>query len=77
MSFSAGIALAPRAGTSLEACTKAADIALYRAKISGRNRDIVWGEHLEDMVREGMGGPGKAGGHDRRDLRSGYKAAAG
>ncbi|MBC7280883.1 diguanylate cyclase [Hoeflea sp.] len=53
LSFSAGIALAPQAGTSLAACAKAADIALYRAKISGRNTDIVWGEHLDGIVREG------------------------
>jgi diguanylate cyclase (GGDEF)-like protein len=53
LSFSAGIALAPHAGTSLAACTKAADIALYRAKISGRNTDIVWGEHLDGMGPKG------------------------
>lgn len=53
LSFSAGVALAPGAGASLEECTKAADVALYRAKISGRDRDIVWGEHLDGMSREG------------------------
>jgi diguanylate cyclase (GGDEF) domain len=47
LGFSAGIAVAPDAGTTLPACTKAADVALYRAKINGRSRDVVWGEHLD------------------------------
>lgn len=67
LSFSAGIALAPEAGTSLAECTKAADVALYRAKISGRNTDIVWGEHLDGMVGDGPVENGKAG--DRRANR--------
>ncbi|WP_394691500.1 diguanylate cyclase [Hoeflea sp.] len=53
LSFSAGIAFAPEAGASLTECTKAADIALYRAKISGRNTDVVWGEHLGGMSLDG------------------------
>ena len=68
LSFSAGIALAPEAGASLAECTKAADIALYRAKISGRNTDVVWGEHLDGIVREGPAENGNAG--DRRARRS-------
>lgn len=67
LSFSAGIALAPQAGTSLTECTKAADVALYRAKISGRNTDIVWGEHLDGIVPEGPADNGNAG--DRRANR--------
>ena len=67
LSFSAGIALAPQAGTSLTECTKAADVALYRAKISGRNTDIVWGEHLDGIVLEGPAENGHAG--DRRANR--------
>lgn len=67
LSFSAGIALAPEAGRSLAECTKAADVALYRAKISGRNMHIVWGEHLEGLAREGTAEAGDAG--DRRANR--------
>jgi diguanylate cyclase (GGDEF)-like protein/PAS domain S-box-containing protein len=67
LSFSAGIALAPQAGTSLTECTKAADVALYRAKISGRNTDIVWGEHLDGLASEGADGSDHAG--DRRARR--------
>jgi diguanylate cyclase (GGDEF)-like protein/PAS domain S-box-containing protein len=59
LSFSAGIALVPHAGTSLAECTKAADVALYRAKISGRNTDVVWGEHLGGIVPEGPAENGK------------------
>ncbi|MCO6408690.1 GGDEF domain-containing protein [Hoeflea alexandrii] len=67
LSFSAGIALAPQAGTSLTECTKAADVALYRAKISGRNTDIVWGEHLDGIAGDGPAESGNAG--DRRARR--------
>lgn len=42
LTFSSGIALFPHHGETLGACTKAADIALYDAKQSGRNRDVVW-----------------------------------
>nr|WP_256995406.1 diguanylate cyclase [Rhizobium sp. L1K21] len=49
LNFSAGIAQAPDAGMTLTNCIKAADIALYRAKISGRNQDVVWGNHLKGM----------------------------
>ncbi|MCY0092700.1 diguanylate cyclase [Hoeflea ulvae] len=75
LSFSAGIAVAPEAGTSLAACSKAADIALYRSKISGRNNDTVWGEHLDGMAREGSVGKGPAGGHDMPVVPADRKAA--
>ncbi|MDP2120011.1 MAG: diguanylate cyclase [Hoeflea sp.] len=76
LSFSAGIAIAPQAGTSLTECAKAADIALYRAKISGRNTDIVWGEHLDGIAREGPADQGNAGDHSVRKTRSGRKVAS-
>lgn len=44
LTFSAGIAIFPHHGESLGACTKAADIALYDAKMMGRNCDVVWRE---------------------------------
>ncbi|MEQ8480224.1 MAG: diguanylate cyclase [Hoeflea sp.] len=67
LSFSAGIALAPHAGASLAECTKAADVALYRAKISGRNTDVIWGEHLGGIGPEGPMEDGDA--VDRRARR--------
>lgn len=72
LSFSAGIALAPDAGTSLAECTKAADVALYRAKISGRNTDVVWGEHLAGIVPEGPAESGRT--VDRRARRGRARA---
>ncbi len=36
------VAIFPRDGQSLGECSKAADVALYEAKIAGRNRDVVW-----------------------------------
>jgi diguanylate cyclase (GGDEF)-like protein len=44
LTFSAGIAIFPQHGQSLSACTKAADVALYDAKVMGRNCDVVWRE---------------------------------
>ncbi len=44
LTFSAGIAVFPHHGQSLSACTKAADIALYDAKVMGRNCDVAWRE---------------------------------
>lgn len=75
LSFSAGIAIAPEAGTALADCAKAADIALYRSKISGRNKDTVWGEHLEGMVREGPDQKRSADGKQRPLAPAGRKIA--
>lgn len=76
LSFSSGIALAPEAGISLAECTKAADIALYRSKISGRNKDTVWGEHLDGMVREGPARKSLAEGPKAPIAPAGRKAAS-
>ena len=42
LTFSCGVAIFPRDGQTLGDCSKAADVALYEAKIAGRNRDVVW-----------------------------------
>ncbi len=63
------------AGTALADCAKAADIALYRSKISGRNKDTVWGEHLDGMVREGPDQKGSADGKQRPLAPAGRKIA--
>jgi len=76
LSFSAGIAFAPEAGASLTECTKAADIALYRAKISGRNTDIVWGEHLNGVIRHAPADQGNRGGDNAPKAKSGYKGVS-
>lgn len=44
LTFSAGIAIFPHHGQSLSDCTKSADVALYDAKVMGRNCDVVWRE---------------------------------
>ena len=53
VAFSAGIAVMPDAGRVKEQLVRAADVALYRAKISGRDRVVVWGEHTGTMTQSG------------------------
>jgi diguanylate cyclase (GGDEF)-like protein len=43
VTFSAGVAVAVEAGADLDALVRAADVALYRAKVGGRDRSIAWG----------------------------------
>jgi diguanylate cyclase (GGDEF)-like protein/PAS domain S-box-containing protein len=71
LSFSAGVAILPGAGTTVADCTKAADIALYRAKISGRNKDVVWGEHVDGVVRAASDNQEDANNHYARKTKSG------
>ncbi len=49
VAFSAGIAVMPGAGLELDELVRAADVALYRAKISGRDRVVVWGGHTAGL----------------------------
>lgn len=53
LTFSAGISLAPDHGSTLGVCTKVADIALYQAKILGRNRDVVWTTEIKTLEASG------------------------
>ena len=46
IAFSAGVAVMPQAGLDIDQLVRAADVALYRAKTSGRNRVVVWGEEV-------------------------------
>jgi diguanylate cyclase (GGDEF)-like protein len=58
VTFSAGVALlrdlaggdALGPSATLESLVRAADVALYGAKITGRDRTVVWGEHLAGLV---------------------------
>lgn len=45
VTFSAGIAVMPDDGEDLGDLVRCADVALYAAKISGRDRVVAWGEH--------------------------------
>lgn len=45
VAFSAGVAVMPQAGDDLADLVRCADVALYAAKISGRDRVVAWGEH--------------------------------
>jgi diguanylate cyclase (GGDEF)-like protein len=42
IAFSAGVVVAPVSGHEMEPLVRAADVALYRAKVSGRDRVVVW-----------------------------------
>jgi diguanylate cyclase (GGDEF)-like protein len=49
IAFSAGVAVMPNAGREMDELVRAADVALYRAKVSGRDRVVVWGEHTRPL----------------------------
>jgi diguanylate cyclase (GGDEF)-like protein len=50
LTFSSGIAHFPLHGQTLGACTKVADVALYAAKVMGRNRDVLWTPEIGGMT---------------------------
>jgi diguanylate cyclase (GGDEF)-like protein len=50
LTFSSGIAQFPLHGQTLGTCTKVADVALYAAKVMGRNRDVLWTPEIGGMT---------------------------
>ncbi len=51
---SIGVALFPEHGTDADALLKNADIAVYKAKESGRNRIVLYNEPLNEVIEERM-----------------------
>jgi diguanylate cyclase (GGDEF)-like protein len=51
LTFSAGVALAPEAGGDLIGLMRAADVALYRAKVGGRDHTVMWAADGEAPAR--------------------------
>jgi diguanylate cyclase (GGDEF)-like protein len=49
---STGVAISPAAGVTVEELMRQADIALYEAKLQGRNRAIVFAESMARRVEE-------------------------
>lgn len=49
ISISAGVAIYPRDGESFEELYRKADLALYHAKITGRNKYVIYNETMEEM----------------------------
>jgi diguanylate cyclase (GGDEF)-like protein len=49
---SVGIAVAPVNGTTVDDVMRHADIALYEAKNAGRNRAVVFSDHMAEQVEE-------------------------
>jgi diguanylate cyclase (GGDEF)-like protein len=49
---SVGIAVAPANGVTVDEVMRHADIALYEAKNAGRNRAVVFSDHMADQVEE-------------------------
>ncbi len=53
-SASIGIAIYPDHGISPDELFKCADIAMYKAKESGRNGHVIYNEHMQEIVIERM-----------------------
>jgi diguanylate cyclase (GGDEF)-like protein len=60
MTVSVGLAMARKSDHSIEQIIARADTALYRAKESGRNRTIAYGNknQREELAGDGCGAPG-------------------
>lgn len=52
LSASIGVAKAPKGLVSPEEAVRRADIALYHAKVSGKGRYAIFGEHMEALLQE-------------------------
>lgn len=57
VSISAGVAIYPRDGKRFEDLYRKADLALYRAKIAGRNKYMIYDETMSEMPLYSMVSP--------------------
>ena len=54
ISFSIGVAMYPKHGDNIEELIKAADIAMYKAKESGKNKYVVYEKTMDEAFSERM-----------------------
>lgn len=54
VSMSAGIALFPKHGDNFQTLYEKADIALYHAKLNGRNRYVIYHEQMQNIAASSM-----------------------
>lgn len=60
LTFSAGVAVAPEAGEALADLVRAADVALYRAKVTGRDRALAWSGGADALTAAAQDQPSRA-----------------